>query len=316
MKHVTRPRTLTALVVILLCATTLALHGHHVGYAAPSALSRATDLQGSPQQTLDVVLLGPFALLDCPGKGTIRVLVPNVPDHMPLRIGYPSTNYQKLAAGEYQLLGVLGSNAPTTFANPVEDAGALTFPTKDVCPKTPNQCEHVCIDMPRPKQFVPWNADPGQVTIPGKDQVPWKKLATALVLRYPVSDLKGIALSSRDDRKPCGPKMPCGLTPETNATEGILALVLAPNSKEDPHHSHARSAFQGLMGLIHMQATVEFPDPADGSKKINEPLIDRVVPKELIDSLAKLKRDSDLNKAGPDNDCESPLVVVTDIKQK
>ncbi len=313
MKQLSTFRAPTARVaLLLLCTMTLTLPAYHASYGAPSSLpGPPANLTGGIQRTLDVVLMGPFAVLDCSNGKGIRLLVPSVDGHEPPRIGYPH-NYLDLKPGEYEL-GIPGLRTNTMeIRKPVDKTAALSFGTKEACPTTPNpKCVYVCVDLPIPMQIVPWNADRARVSTPGGDQPHWRRLATALVLRYPVPDFKGIKLSQADDSKPCGRKKPCDLTPEQNEPEGILTLVLEPKSV-DSDHKHALDGFRGLMGLVSRQDNIEFEDPQDDTCVRNQPLIKDSIPPKLIESLEQLTK---VRATVGDNDCVAPMALVTDILQ-
>lgn|SRR5215469_7293725 len=330
MKQLIRFRTPRAgRVLLLLCTIAVALPAYHASDAASSALTSAeTNPQGSPPRMLNVVLWGPFAVLDCSDGKEIRVVVPDVDvgSHKPLRIGYPFTvgsretqNYPVLTRGEYTL-GIPGpTSSRMEIVNPVEKTEALSFGTTE-CRAQSATCVNVCIDLPLPRQVVPWNADRLKVFRPDtldKDRH-WKRLATAMVLRYAVPDFEGIKLSRKDDSKPCGSKMPCSLTPKSkpNGTEGILALVLEPKEKPTTHEP-AYKTFRKLMNLLGRNEDIVFEE--DETCVRNQPL-NGALRQELIDLLGELKKEvKDTNVvwvAVAENDCEPPMALVTNIKQK
>jgi hypothetical protein len=310
MTHVNKSQALIARIgrLFLVCAIVPASYSRPLSHAAGENLTANTATASGPQLHLDIALYGPFAVVDCAEGGrTIRLVAPNVPLHEPVKVGKAELK----RGGKYSLLHVPAAKT-TELINPVKDAEALIFPVEDVCPGVAKKpCPYVCIDLPRPTQIVPWDADPIRVLKPGENPatIPWTRLARVLVLRYEVSSFQGIQLSRADET--------WNLEPEPRGTEGILLADLEPfpqdgdqRQRQERERQASRDTFQVLIGWLGLRGHIEFPDDKVTERfHRNQPLTQGLLPKELIDWLDKQRG----QKFGTRNDCIVGSALVVDV---
>lgn len=310
MRRINRLRVFTARMasLFLACGVALATGSHPAASAKDNTVKKSDSSRVSSQQlySLDIALFGPFALLDCSEGGkTLRLLAPDVPLHERVKVGKLG-KASPLSKGEYKMLNVRAADR-TDLVNPVRAAQPLIFPVEDACGGIAGKpCPYVCIELPRPKQIVPWDADPMRVLRPGENpaKIPWKRLARVLILRYEVDSFQGIQLSQT------GSNAKLDLELDQHRAEGILTVALDPLAADGTDwHQEARDTFQVLIGLLGLRGHLEFPGKEVTQRyERNKVLIPGVLPTELTNSLPEV------DAQGTHGDCLGAQVLVMDIQ--
>ena len=146
--------------------------------------------------SLDVIIGGPFALIEstkCPSGAATCLLVvsPNVAAHTGMiGLGAGEEIKQFVANGAYDFTKGLRPSASTALGQPVVGATVLSVSASGGhLPATPAS-PFATIELPMPREIVPWNADPVQIstTTPVPPATTQQVVATLIILRYDFQD--------------------------------------------------------------------------------------------------------------------------------
>jgi hypothetical protein len=247
--------------------------------------------------TLDVVLAGPFVIVE-QANGVV-VYLPDIEDHNPPTaitsgdLGHIRT----LQRGDYDFTkGVNNNSGKITALNPVPGAQVFTVSASAEHLSTPPlEKPYLSIKLPRPREVVPWNADPLQISdqSPVLPSTPKTRYATVTILRFDslASDIPEMDGPNDFVWKPKA--KPLG-------TDRIVTIVVEP-VQEDDNHTHGHNAFRHMTTLLGLKRFIEFP-PIPASYIRNIPLTANVLPPQLVNALP-----GDKNKL---NDCKAAGILV------
>ena len=211
-----------------------------------------------PQQTLDLILGGPFVFVresNCLNKteDCIAVWIPDVASHSkPILFGFEGQFYElERMPADYTLTGMTPSAVSGyNFLYPVTGASSWVIPGKTLhIPPAPKKKPYLILKLPIPKEIVPWNADPLEPSItspalyaPGK-----QSFATMTILRYAYDDSNPLVLSSPPAHGSKGLEL--NLEAPSVGSEHVLLIQVIPQ-KPDPagdEHQHSKEAYKGSL---------------------------------------------------------------------
>ncbi len=247
--------------------------------------------------TLDVVLAGPFIVVE-QAQGIV-VYLPDIEDHnAPTAITSGDlAHVRTLLRGDYDFTkGVRGNVGKIATLNPVKGTDVFTVSAgTEHLPTPPLEKPYLSIKLPRPREVVPWNADPLQISdqSPVPAGTPAKRYATVMILRYDslISDVPEMDGPNDFVWKPKA--VPLG-------SDRIVTMVVDP-AKEDDLHTHGHNAFRHMTTLLSLKRFIEFPPTPVGYIR-NLPLTPNVLPSQLVNALP-----GDKNKL---NDCKAASILV------
>ena len=273
-----------------------------------------------PQQTLDLILGGPFVFVresNCLNKteDCIAVWIPDVASHSkPILFGFEGQFYElERMPADYTLTGMTPSAVSGyNFLYPVTGASSWVIPGKTLhIPPAPKKKPYLILKLPIPKEIVPWNADPLEPSItspalyaPGK-----QSFATMTILRYAYDDSNPLVLSSPPAHGSKGLEL--NLEAPSVGSEHVLLIQVIPQ-KPDPagdEHQHSKEAYKELTATLGLKGSLSFPALPVGYKR-NIPLNPGVLPADL---LRFINTNVTMNK-GRINDCKAMAVFVDAAK--
>lgn len=236
--------------------------------AKKSSSGKATAL------SLDVIIGGPFALIEsknCPSGAATCLLVvsPDVASHTGMiGLGGGGDIKQFVANGAYDFTRGVRPSTNTALGQPVLGATILNASASSGhLPPTPAS-PFATIELPMPREIVPWNAEPMQIssTTPVPPSTTQQVLATLVILRYDFQDSDQLQMNDAGGAfwKP---------VPEKAGNERVLLIGIIPQdptASEDPH-VHAGEAFNALVKMVGLTWFVQFVDPPPAGFQRNQP---------------------------------------------
>jgi hypothetical protein len=247
--------------------------------------------------TLNIVLAGPFAIVE--HADGIVVYLPAIEDHNPptaISSG-DLAHIRTLQPGGYDFTkGVEGNTGSIAPLIPVPNTSVFKVSAAaENLPQPPKEQPYLSIKLPVPREIVPWNADPLQISdqSPVPPNTPSARYATVTILRYDAQPSDALELDGPNGYvwKPVA--TPLG-------TERIVTIAVEP-VQEDDHHTHARNAFKHLTNLLGLKRSIEFPPLPVGYIR-NIPLTPNALPSQLVVALP--------GDRGRLNDCKAASVLV------
>jgi hypothetical protein len=206
----------------------------------------ATRVDAAKKLTLDLVFTGPFAFRQ--QADGILVLLPDIEDHNPptaITSG-DLAHVKTLQRGNYDFTkGVQPTAGNPKPVIPVQTTAVFSVSASlEHLPATPQETPYLAMKLPTPREIVPWNADPLQISTqsPVPPTTPSQRLATLVILRYDTlaSDTPELDGPNGFVWKPLA--VPLG-------TERIVTISVEPTD-EDDLHTHARKAFKHLKVML------------------------------------------------------------------
>jgi hypothetical protein len=279
--------------------------------------SKVESPKASVPTSLDLIVMGPFAFIE---KGSsLEIWIPELKGHnKPHGQGVGETDERLFEKAEYDFTHGIEASQTSKLTLPVRGASAYQLSRKGSnLSYAPKKRPYMLVKLPTPREIIPWNADPVQITARPKDPktVSPELLATAVILRfdYKVGDLPQMTAAGQPTWTP----HPIDLGTERIVLLGANPPYPLPNEEE---HRQARIAFQRLTALLGVKLNIEFP-VMDYTR--NQPLTSGVLPDDLIKVLYALSQqirsqafslssvDIIAKKFGKTNDCKSVVILVT-----
>jgi hypothetical protein len=175
------------------------------------------------------------------------------------------------------------------------------------------------IELPTPREIVPWNADPIQIssTTPVPPATAQQTLATLTILRYDFQDSDNLQMN--DASGPFWKPLPL-----TSGNERILLIGIIPQDPAagEDEHVHATEAFDAMVKMVGLTWFVNFVDPPPAGFQRNRPSNPASpLPPDLQNIVDPLMRPAKVNTAlgsgtqvtilGRINDCKAPALLIT-----
>ena len=310
-----RVRTGVGIFVATLCIV-LSLQGQKKPALATATADCNTPAAG--QFCLDILFQGPFTL-EKTNTGMLMA-APIVTDtHTPPQIGF-GPSIQEIKSGDYSLDFQPVNAGKGQFVHPVVGTATLSFNGSG--PQMDSKQKYFSISLPMPEQIVDWNADPAAVgnaePVPSDVQV--QRYPSLYVLRYLVNTNSfTITLTNKVTGKQLTPAF------VRAGAQGLVEVAQAQLTPSSPSGGHdpAKESFRKMAQMYQLDYYADFPTIANNAYGTNIPLIDGVLPSELLTvlqstqiaqlapSAQKARRSSRLVfPLGLNNDCKAPQIVI------
>jgi hypothetical protein len=224
----------------------------------PTTPAPSATLQSPTTEKVFIVFEGPWAFAPDPkDAGSVIAIAPKTKGHRDLYV--KASNQSTLATGAYDLSlpahsGQAAATADPSIAQAKIDPASLQRALD-------NKSARYVIRLPKPEEYVVAARARSRLgaTYP-PDPSTEKDYATAVSLRYNMSNLSGFSLAGTPDSGAFNPLLLQVETP-------MIRFVIEPAQDDDPRdkcNTHSRESFHDLAMLLGLTLYVDFPDnPAE-----------------------------------------------------